>query len=290
MHQHNLTERSNKSGIKNAIVPNIRRVEGQVSSLVTSSRIRKIVAMKMIALCFLGLSMFYIVSTNNLSANDATSSILHVPDVREIASENNMDMEPKKKKEPLEGWIYEPKNANLFWKKMGDRPFQREFYSRLGKFNRIVDVGARGYNRYCKDLINSTTAEYFQIEPFPPSPAAEMNNDGLLECYMQEVGEKYPNLKNSFDLVIDFGVLGWKPVLDGLDESGIRKYVESVRFLLKDRGCWALKIDKGWVLNQQEFFDTYLLPYFNLGDFDNAYKSGHSIKRGKFIFYFFYKK
>jgi hypothetical protein len=104
MHQHNLTERRYKSGIKNAIVPNIRRVEGQVSSLVTSSRIRKIVAMKMIALCFLGLSMFYIVSTNNLSANDATSSMLHVPDVKEIASENNMDMEPKKKKEPPKQW------------------------------------------------------------------------------------------------------------------------------------------------------------------------------------------
>lgn len=173
---------------------------------------------------------------------------------------------------------------------MGDRPFQSEFYTQhLGKFNRILDVGVRGYNRYCKDLINSTAVEYFQMEPFPPAKD-EMNNDGLLECYMEEAPVKYPDLKESFDLVIDFGVFGWEGVQVGLQEAGIKAYVDAVRFFLKDKGCWALKVDKGWVPNQQDFFDKYLLPYFDLGDFDNAYKSGHQVKGDKFKFYFFYKK
>ena len=39
---------------------------------------------------------------------------------------------------PLAGWIYEPKNVQFFWQKMGDRPFQREFYSQhLGQYKRI---------------------------------------------------------------------------------------------------------------------------------------------------------
>jgi hypothetical protein len=191
------------------------------------------------------------------------------------------------------GWIYEPGNVDYFWQKMGDSPFQAEFYSRLGNFSRIIDVGVRGYNRYCKTMINSTTTEYFQIEPFPPE-SSEMNNDGLLNCYMQEVTDKFPALKGSFDLVIDFGVFGWGNVVAGFGESGVREYIKSVVFLLKDKGCWALKTDKGWSDTYSptpaEFFDKYILPYFDLGDEFNGFKSGHSLRRGNFIFYFFYKK
>ena len=194
-----------------------------------------------------------------------------------------------KEGEYFSSWIYEPKNNNYFWKKMGDRPFQREFYSRLGKFSRILDVGVRGYNRLCKDFINSTTTTYYQIEPFPPDQS-EMNNDGLLDCFMQEVPQKFPSLKSSFDLVIDFGVFGWVDVQKVLaDGSGIRDYVDGVRFLLKDKACWALKVDKGWIPNQDEFFEKHLLPYFSMGDFDSTLKSGHQIKSGKFQFYFFFK-
>jgi hypothetical protein len=193
----------------------------------------------------------------------------------------------------MSGWIYEPSNVDFFWKKMGDRPFLAEFYSRLGNFSRIIDVGVRGYNRYCKTMINSTTTKYFQIEPFPPE-SSDMNNDELLNCYMQEVKDKFPALKSSFDLVIDFGVFGWGNVVAGFGETGVREYIKSVLFLLKDKGCWALKTDKGWSDTYSptpaEFFDKYILPYFDLGDEFNGYKSGHSLRRGNFVFYFFYKK
>lgn len=192
-------------------------------------------------------------------------------------------------------WFYEPKNINYFWSKMGDRPFQREFYSHVGKsnskYNKVIDVGARGYNRNVKELINSETIEYFQIEPYPPA-INEMDNDGLLQCKMQQVIEQFPHLRNTFDLVVDFGVFGFKPVLDDFNDADIRKYVEAVQFLLKDNksACWALKVDKGWVDDTTIFFNEYVLPHFNMGTFENAYKSGHSIKRGNFIFYFFFKK
>ena len=214
-----------------------------------------------------------------------TKKVDNIPDSLE-----KTDVKPNiKEQQPLEGWIYEPKNLKYFWKKMGDRPFQREFYSRLGKFDRIIDVGARGYNRYCKDLINSTTTEYFQIEPFPPDKT-EIKNDGLIDCYMQEVKDKFPKLKNSFNLVIDFGVFGWGPVQVGFNETDIKQYVDGVLFLLKEHGIWALKIDKGWVPNQEEFFQKFILPHFIIGDFENTYHSGHSLKRGNFVFYFFHKK
>uniref|UniRef100_A0A7S4MHL7 N,N-dimethylformamidase beta subunit-like C-terminal domain-containing protein n=1 Tax=Odontella aurita TaxID=265563 RepID=A0A7S4MHL7_9STRA len=199
-----------------------------------------------------------------------------------------------KKPNPLEGWIYEPKNLQFFWKKLGDRPYQREFYSRLGgiqKFRRILDVGARGYNRMCKQLINSTSTEYYQMEPFPPEGKSEMNNDGLLEMYMGEVRNKRPDLVGIFDLIIDFGVFGWSNVQVGFDEDGIREYVDGVRFLLGDGGLWALKTDEGWVNHPEEFFKRWIFPHFEMGTFDDgAYESGHSVKGGKFKFYWFYKK
>ena len=212
-------------------------------------------------------------------------------EIEEVKSSSKAtEAQQQYKKKPLDGWIYEPKNVKFFWKKMGDRPFQREFYSQhLGRFNRVLDIGVRGYNRYCKDLINSTTIEYFQMEPHPPAKE-EMNNDGLLEAYMEDAPDKYPNLEHSFDLIIDFGVFGWDAVQIGLKENDIKKYVNAVQFFLKDKGCWALKIDIGWVPNQHEYFNKYLLPYFELGDFDNSYKSGHKVKGGNFEFYFFYKK
>mmetsp|Transcript_25947 Transcript_25947/g.54663 ORF Transcript_25947/g.54663 Transcript_25947/m.54663 type:complete len:291 (-) Transcript_25947:213-1085(-) len=196
-------------------------------------------------------------------------------------------------KQKMDAWVYEPKNVNYFWKKMGDRPFQREFYSRLGKgnFNRILDVGARSYNKFCKDLINSTSVEYLQMEPNLPSDPSDLKNDGLFECYMNEVREKYPDQGSSFDLVIDFGVFGWKLVQNEFDDTKVKGYVNSVTWLLRDKGCWVLKTDQGWVPNEVEFFDKHILPYFTMKDFDNhAYESGHSIKGGNFKFYFFYKK
>lgn len=215
-----------------------------------------------------------IIETDVLTANDGEQS------------------NPPRASPNMGAWMYEPKNVIFFWEKMGDRPFQADFYSKLGKFNRILDIGVRGYNRFCKDMINSTMTQYFQIDPFPPKPE-ELNNDGILECYVQDVREKFPHLRKSFDLIIDFGVFGWEPVLKSLGDSGVREYIKSILFLMNDNACWALKIDRnGWCdsynMTQQEFFDEYILPHFHMGDFD-LYKSGHNVKRGNFLFYWFYK-
>jgi len=105
----------------------------------------------------------------------------------------------------------------------------------------------------------------------------------------EEVPDKYPMLRHSFDLVLDFGVFGWESVQETFGVSEIQKYVESVSFLLHEHGVWVLKIDKGFVPNQDEFFRKYLLPYFSLGDFE-VYKSGHTIKGGKWSFYFLHKE
>ena len=192
-----------------------------------------------------------------------------------------------------DSWKYEPKNVIRFWKRMGDRPFQQKFYSRLAQFSRVLDVGARGYNRLCKGFISSNKTKYFQMEPHPPA-VEEMNNDGLLKCRMQQVAHVYPQFAHTFDAVVDFGVFGWGEThrTDNATEmlDDMRAYVASVRWLLKEGGMWALKVDKGWVKDEKAVFESIIRPFFSEGGFDGQYESGHRVKGGNFRFYFFYKR
>lgn len=200
---------------------------------------------------------------------------------------------------------------------MGDRPFQRTLYSKFGSYSHILDVGVRGYNRNCRDYIRQAAEsdgtnpdnniikypKYYQMEPFPPDNSNELNNDGLLQCYMHQVADKYPEMQHSFDLIIDFGVFGWDAVQSSFSEDDVRQYVQSVLFLLKrkneeeearsDSSLWVLKVDRGWVatkrMDQEEFFAEFILPYFNMGKF-HEWESGHALKNGNFQFYFLYRK
>ena len=79
------------------------------------------------------------------------------------------------------------------WDNYKDRKFMNDFYPRLSKFDTILDIGARNYNKRCKNLINSKSSrgrstKYYQLEPFP---GKDIDNDGLLECFVQYSLIKY---------------------------------------------------------------------------------------------------
>lgn len=103
-------------------------------------------------------------------------------------------------------------------------------------------------------------------------------------------------MKHSFDLIIDFGVFGWDAVQSSFSEEDVRRYIQSVLFLLKEKtksdtynGLWVLKVDRGWVANQEEFFKEFILPYFDFGRFEE-WESGYALNNGNFRFYFLYRK
>jgi hypothetical protein len=197
---------------------------------------------------------------------------------------------------PGQGWIYEPPNVKFFWNRMADRKFIANLYPPLVSYKTILDVGARGYNRYCKDLINSKNANtskttiYMQVEPFPPDV---MNNDGLLACKVQEIPHMYPEYQHYFEVVLDFGVFGWDAIhrFNSTTElmQDIEQYVNGLLFALKPKGLWILKIDEGWVPDEKLVFDTYILPNFELGTFQN-WSSGIKPTKKPFVFYFLYRK
>ena len=101
-------------------------------------------------------------------------------------------------------------------------------------------------------LINPDTIECLLKFPLATH---KIDSDGLLQCKMQQAADQFPYLRSTFDLVVDFGAFGFKPILDYFNYIDIREHVEAVQFLLKDDNStfWALKVDKGWV-DDESFF------------------------------------
>ena len=201
-------------------------------------------------------------------------------------SNNNVDSDAPlrpRNDTPGSGWIFEPVNLRFFWT-LTDRRFMSGIYPHLRQFHRVLDVGARGYNQECKGLINSTTTEYYQVEPFPPDV---MNNDGLLQCKVHEIPALYPQYKTFFDVVLDFGVFGWRGTHQFNTtkefEDDIRAYISGILFLLKPKGLWILKVDRKWVPDEDYVFNEFILPHFDIGDFED-YKSGIKVKKFRFFF------
>ena len=156
--------------------------------------------------------------------------------------------------------LAEPGDVDHFWNINKDRNFMKSFYPKLKTFKNILDVGARGYNYRCKDLIGSSEVSYYQIEPHPPR---KMNNDGLLQCTVQDSLKKYPEYIGFFDVVIDFGVLGWGAV--ELSEPDIVQYLSNICGLLKDDGVYVLKIDSSG--KERLDFEKFIYPAFRGIDF-----------------------
>lgn len=269
-----------------SMAPKMKTMARNSISRMVVRQFRRVALAGTIVACVLYLCMIWNVSTWAAYNDGTTAKRLsdhdNPNDVRRIPLHARNDT-------PGIGWIYEPVRLSAFWH-LKDRRFMRgQIYPRLQRFHRVLDVGARGYNQECKGLINSTTTEYYQVEPFPPDV---MDNDGLLHCKVQEIPQLYPHYASFFDAVLDFGVFGWGGTHQFNTtkelEDDIHAYMNSIMFLLQPKGLWILKVDQHkWVPDEDKVFDKFILPHFDMGNFDE-YISGMRVK--KFRFYFFYRK
>ena len=135
--------------------------------------------------------------------------------------------------------LHEPDDVDAFWHANEDRKFMMSFYSSLTRFGRVLDIGVRAYNERCKALIGSDDVQYVQLEPRPP---AKMKNDGFMHCTVQEAPTQYPQYQSYFDIILDFGVLGWESI--DMSEDDIALYVSSVKSMLRENGIFVFKHGK----------------------------------------------
>jgi len=178
--------------------------------------------------------------------------------------------------------VAEPDDVDRFWEQNSDRVFMTAFYPRLSAFHTVLDIGARAYNARCKSLISSVSTQYLQLEPHPPSI---MVNDGLLKTTVGASTSTYPEYRGFFDVVVDFGVLGWGSI--ELSSQDIHEYVDNVYTLLADGGMWALKVDKSGV--ERLDIATMIEPFFEGRDFDE-FNHGQTVSQKDARVFFWFKK
>ena len=236
------------------------------------------------------LSLMYLTELEEISKEKVGLAELE-KNSKPIVDSDGVDAPPPRNDTPHEEWMYEPRQLSNFWS-LPDRRFIGEIYPRLGRFSRVLDVGARGYNRECKGLINSPTTQYYQVEPFPPDV---VNNDGLLKCKVHEIPKFYPQYESFFDVALDFGVFGWGETRTQFNTTeeildDVRAYMDGILFVLKPKGLWILKVDGDkWVPDENFVFEKIILPHFELGNFE-GHASGVGVKNNRFRFYFFYRR
>ena len=195
-----------------------------------------------------------------------------------------------------------------WWTTYSDRIFMTKLYPKIGEYfgqvlnPHILDIGFESYNVINKDLLNNEKINYCQIEPFVGDK--QYNNDKLIEGYVENLLEYEENVyKNYFDMVIDFGVLGFPTLSKNWSEKDIAKYIRNISVSLKDNGLYFLKIDVPYY-DMPEYkldFDKFIYPYFDpisFFEYENKMRIGRTADgrrlaftaRDKYDFFFLRKK
>jgi hypothetical protein len=262
--------------------------------MMTEVKIKRITSeWKSFAFCSRPCRVFFIgafvaiIMMMNIIADASTKNLIPL----EIKSKSKVDdgfVPPTRNETPSWSYVWEPPSVSHFWKSP-NRMFARQLYPLLGKFRSVLEVGARGYNRDCKAMINSTTTKYYQVEPFPPDV---MNNDGLLQCKVQEIPTFYPQYESFFDVALDF-IFGWKVIRTHFNTTeeilnDVSDYMDGMLFLLKPKALWILRtVGDDWVPDEKVVFDNFILPHFEMGSFE-GHASG--LKQSQFTYYFLFRK
>jgi hypothetical protein len=148
------------------------------------------------------------------------------------------------------------------WSNAYDRQIIKKIYQQVNLYfgeNKaaILDIGVADYNYDCNKFISNEHIDYWQLEPHRRCA----NNDGFFNCTVQECVNKHPEARGRFDLILDFGVLGWSAIKFNHTEQEM--YIHNILDLLSTNGIYILHGDREqknpeYIINIEKF----LLPKF----------------------------
>ena len=72
-----------------------------------------------------------------------------------------------------------------------------------------------------------------------------------------------------FDVIIDYGVIGWGGVHNKITKNEIEKYFDNIKFLLSSDGIYFLKLDYHYKSDNLLYIKNYIEKEFNLTKFYN---------------------
>ena len=150
-------------------------------------------------------------------------------------------------------------NLNKFWINNPDRVYSKDVvYPFVGKYlenvenPKVLDIGCQIYNKYNKHLSKNHKINYSTLDI--EEEIKDVIKDNHIKCSILEIDKKFPELKEKFDVIISFGVLGFYY----FDEKDTKKYLKNISFLLKNDGLFILKLDYIQRNVKRAFFKQFL--------------------------------
>ena len=143
-------------------------------------------------------------------------------------------------------WKNRDKKIYKFFKENVDRQYgANHLYPEIGKYvsnsnNRILNIGYQSYNKYDYDLIMNKDIMYYGLDI---NDIETPNN--FIKTYKIDLANDDVSDIGKYDIIIDYGVIGWPTINADLTQEEIETYINNILILLDDNGLYLLKIDEG---------------------------------------------
>ncbi|HIL26535.1 MAG TPA: hypothetical protein EYG21_03970 [Nitrospinaceae bacterium] len=148
----------------------------------------------------------------------------------------------------------------IFWSTHTDRQFtSTKLFPLIGEYlksnepKRLLDIGIQGFNLADKDLLQNDKVEFYGLDKYSDSIKGEgiLNETCIPEgweeimCSDLITADLFTNtkLRRFFDVIVDYGVLGWDGANENWTTSHLENYIKNILDILKDNGLYFLKID-----------------------------------------------
>lgn len=153
-----------------------------------------------------------------------------------------------------------------------------------GKKN-VLNIGIETFNKYDREFFKNDNINFFGLDKnhkqFTPNKWKHIYHIDLT----YDLPEKMP----TFDVIIDYGVIGWGGVNSDLNQEQIRQYIKNIASLLEEKGLYFLKIDYKYTQNNKmhkiknEIILNIVLDYFTVTNFYDLSKK--KLIQNKDIYY-----
>jgi hypothetical protein len=131
------------------------------------------------------------------------------------------------------------------------------------KYN-VLQIGINKANIYDREMFLNNNIKFYGLDK---EKFTYFNYPSTWEkMFFMDLSKKI-NINLKFDVIIDYGVLGWNGVSDNLSNIEINKYIENIILLLDDEGLYCLKVVKGNKKNN--YILNYINKYFQIFPFHN---------------------
>ena len=142
------------------------------------------------------------------------------------------------------------KDIQNFFLKNIDRLFvKNELFPTIGTYlkdhgkKNVLNIGIEDYNIYDREFFKNDDINFYGLDKndksFLPSKWKHI--------YKMDLTQNLPERIPKFDVIIDYGVIGWPGVNTYLNEEQITKYIKNVSLLLEKNGLYFLKLDYKYI-------------------------------------------